>query len=252
MKRCPTCNRTYTDEQTFCVEDGTTLIEGDAAAASDPGATVSFTEQPGSSTPTPPTGAQSAGANAAPGYQPPPPPGMFQPPPPGGGTAGAAAGKFQPALIGGVVLGVLAIGTSLIPVPMATWCCCLWGALGGVIAVYLYVKRSPVPVRTGDGAMLGLLAGGIGALIYLLVAFPITYFTIDPDLVQAQIEERMRGQGQQFDIRPYWGLFLFLIMFIFGIVLTALSLIGGLIGVPIFEKREAGATAPPPPPPQSF
>ncbi|MBD0325543.1 MAG: hypothetical protein ICV68_03890 [Pyrinomonadaceae bacterium] len=247
MKRCPTCNRTYPDEQTFCMEDGTTLIES-AATASDPGATVAFTEQPGSTPP--PTGTQSAGTNAAPGYQPPPPPGMFQPPP-GGGATGEAAGKFQPALMGGVVLGVLAIVTSLIPVPMATWCCCLWGILGGVLAVYLYVKRSPVPVRSGDGAMLGLLAGGIGALIYILVAFPLTYFTVDPDLVQAQIEERMRGQGQSFDIRPYWGLFLFLIMFIFGIGLTALSLIGGLIGVPIFEKREARATAPPPPP-QSF
>lgn len=251
MKSCPTCNRTYPDEQIFCVEDGTTLIES-AAPASDPGATVAFTEQPGSTTP--PAGTQSTGANAAPGYQPPPPPGMFQPPPAGGGGAtGAAPSKFQPALIGGVVLGVLAIGTSLIPVPMTAWCCCLWGVLGGVIAVYLYVQRSPVPVRTGDGAMLGLLAGGIGALIYILVDFTRVYFTVDPDFVQAQIEERMRGQGQQFDIRPYWALFLFLIMFIFGIILTALSTIGGLIGVPIFEKREAGTTAPPPPPPpQSF
>ncbi len=246
MKRCPTCNRTYPDEQTFCMEDGTTLIE--SAAAGDPGAAGAFTEQT-SSTPSPDT--QSSGANAAPGYQPPPPPGMFQPPPASGPTTGETVGKLQPALIGGVVLGVLAIVTSLVPVPMASWCCCLWGILGGALAVYMYVKRSPVPVRTGDGAILGLLAGGIGALIYILIAFPLTYFTVDPDLVQAQIEERMRGQGQQFDIRPYWGLFLFLIMFLFGIALTVLSLVGGLIGVPIFEKREAGAGTPPPPP-QNF
>lgn len=250
MKRCPTCNRTYPDEQTFCMDDGTTLSESDAAsdAASDAGATVAFTGQTNSTT-TP--GAQSFGTDAAPGYQPPPPPGMFSPPPAGGPTVGGSAGKFQPALIGGLVMGVLSVGTSLIPVPMANWCCCLWGVLGGVLAVYLHVKRSPTPVRTGDGAILGLLAGGIGALVYILIAFPLTYFTVDPELVQAQIEERMRQQGQQFDIRPYWGMFLFLIMFLFGIGLTVLSLIGGLIGVPIFEKREAGA-APPPPPPQNF
>jgi hypothetical protein len=174
---------------------------------------------------------------------------MFSPPP--GGPSGAQPiSKLQPALIGGLVTGVLSAGTFLIPVPLANWCCCLWGVIGGVLAVYLYVKRSPVPVKTGDGAIIGLLAGGIGALVYILIVFPASYFVIDPEVLQAQIEERMRRQGQQFDIRPYWGLFLFLVVFVFGIILTVLSLIGGLIGVPIFEKRNGSAA--PPPPPQNY
>lgn len=243
MKRCPVCNTTYSDEQGFCTNDGTTLVSSETRSDS---AANPYAGTPGGTTP--PT--QAYGAGTQPGYQPPPPPGMFPPPPPGGPTFGAGepVSKFQPALIGGVALGILSGITFLIPVPLANWCCCLWGILGGALAVYVYIKRSPTPVRVGDGAILGLLAGGIGALIYMVIAFLVIYFITDPEVLQAQIEERMRRQGQQFDIRPYWGLFLLLIVFIFGIILTVLSLIGGLIGVPIFEKRQ-GNVAPPPPPP---
>jgi hypothetical protein len=40
MKRCPSCNRTYTDlSLNFCLEDGTPLVS-DVAPANDPRATV--------------------------------------------------------------------------------------------------------------------------------------------------------------------------------------------------------------------
>lgn len=241
MKRCPTCNRTYSDEQVFCTTDGTTLVESTAQdnVASAPG----YSATPGSVPP--PT--QASGLGATPGYQPPPPPGMFSSPPGGGATAAGPVGKLQPALIGGVVMGVLAVTTAMIPVPLASWCCCLWGVLGGVLAVYIYVQRSPTPVRVGDGAILGLMAGAIGALVYTLIVFPITYFVIDPEIVQAQIRERLRRSGSDFDIRPYWGMFLFLGVLIGGLFLAVLSLLGGLIGVPIFEKRKGDAAPPPPP-----
>lgn len=242
MKRCPTCNSTYSDEQVFCTNDGATLVSSTSESES---AANPYSGTPGGAT-TPPT--QGYGSNAAPGYQPPPPPGMFPPPPPGGTTAtGGTASKLQPALIGGGVMGALAIVTAMIPVPLASWCCCLWGVLGGVIAVYVYVKRSPTPVRMGEGAILGLMAGAVGGLIYALIAFPITYFAIDPEIVQAQIEARLRQSGTEFDIRPYWVWFLLLSVFLGGIILTILSLIGGLIGVPVFEKRESNLAPPPPP-----
>src|SRR5258708_11356451 len=42
MKRCPSCNRTYTDlSLNFCLEDGTPLLN-DAPPASDPNATVRY------------------------------------------------------------------------------------------------------------------------------------------------------------------------------------------------------------------
>jgi hypothetical protein len=244
MKRCPICNTTYSDEQAFCTNDGTTLVSSETRSDS-PG--NPYSASPGGATP-PPT--QAYGAGTQPGYQPPSPPGMFPPPPPPGGPTFGASGpvsKLQPALIGGGAMGALAIITAMVPVPLVSWCCCLWGVLGGVLAVYIYVKRSPTPVRMGDGAMLGLLAGAIGGLIYALIAFPVTYFAIDPELVQSQIQDRLRRSGSQFDIRPYWVWFLMLSVFLGGLILTALSLIGGLIGVPIFEKRQSNVAPPPPP-----
>jgi hypothetical protein len=44
MKRCPSCNRTYTDASlNFCLEDGTPLIS-DAAPSLDPNATIRYTD----------------------------------------------------------------------------------------------------------------------------------------------------------------------------------------------------------------
>jgi hypothetical protein len=78
--------------------------------------------------------------------------------------------KLKPALIGGVVLGVL----SVIPfVSAANLCCCLWAILGGILASYLYIKNSPTPATPGDGAMLGALAGVIGGAISLVLGIPI-------------------------------------------------------------------------------
>lgn len=39
MKSCPTCQRVYTDEMSFCLDDGATLV-GISQSAPDPGATV--------------------------------------------------------------------------------------------------------------------------------------------------------------------------------------------------------------------
>src|SRR5256885_16184538 len=71
--------------------------------------------------------------------------------------------KMKPALIGGVVLGIL----SAIPfVNLPNLCCCAWAIAGGILAAHLYIKASPAPVRPGDGAVLGVLAGGVGAVIF--------------------------------------------------------------------------------------
>ena len=78
--------------------------------------------------------------------------------------------KLKPALIGGVVLGIL----SVIPfVNFANACCCLWAILGGLLATHLYVKSSPTPVNAGDGAIVGALAGLIGGVIAFVLGVPI-------------------------------------------------------------------------------
>jgi hypothetical protein len=142
--------------------------------------------------------------------------------------------KLKPALLGGLVVGLLSA------IPVLNYCCCIWGIGGGGLAGFLYIKDSPTPVRPGDGAMIGALAGLVGGLIYLLVGVPIAYFT-----GAAAMEEAFARSGVQV---PVTGALLFILFGLLAAVcLIVLSVIGGLIAIPIFEKRKNG-TAPMPPP----
>jgi hypothetical protein len=157
--------------------------------------------------------------------------------------------KLKPAIIGGVVLGLL----SVIPfVNFANVCCCLWAIVGGLLATSLLVKNSPTPVKPGDGALVGGLAGLVGAVISVVLGIPIDLATgpvmrnmmvglmerLDPrqaDIIRQQIE----AAGPSIAGTIINALIMAVLLIIF-------SVIGGLIGVPIFEKRKGG---PPPPPP---
>src|SRR5438132_13671198 len=78
--------------------------------------------------------------------------------------------KKQPALIGGLVLGVL---SALPLVSAGNLCCCLWLVLGGAVAAYVLQQNQSAPITPGDGAVVGLLAGVIGAFVYLIVSIPV-------------------------------------------------------------------------------
>lgn len=157
--------------------------------------------------------------------------------------------KLKPAIIGGVVLGVL----SVIPfVSAGNICCCLWAILGGMLATYLYVKNSPTPANAGDGAVLGAIAGVVGGLIYLIVGIPIAY-AMGPTMrnLIVQLVENIDPQQadvfrQQFAATGNAIAPLIVQGFIFAALLFVFSIVGGLLGVPIFEKRKGG---PPPAPP---
>jgi hypothetical protein len=158
--------------------------------------------------------------------------------------------KVKPALIGGVLLGLL----SVIPfVNALNVCCCLWAILGGMLASYLYVKNSPTPANAGDGAIVGAIAGAIGAVISFILGLPINY-AMGPtmrnlilglfenvDRQQAELMRRqMEATGESIAGLIVNGLILAVLLFFF-------SVIGGLIGVAIFEKRKGGPMPPPPP-----
>lgn len=85
MKRCPTCNRTYTDlSLNFCLEDGTPLA-GEGPSAADPNATIRFPPARDTSEP-PPTEIyrpESHVVSPRPAMTPPPPPPQWSPAPPG-------------------------------------------------------------------------------------------------------------------------------------------------------------------------
>jgi Family of unknown function (DUF5518) len=160
--------------------------------------------------------------------------------------------KLKPALIGGVLLGLL----SVIPfVNSLNVCCCLWAILGGMLASYLYVKNSPTPATPGDGAMLGALAGVIGAAISLVLGIPISYamgptmrnlllgLVENLDRQQAELMRRqLEASGDSIVPVIINALILAVLLFIF-------SVIGGLIGTALFEKRKGGPVPPPPPTP---
>ena len=57
--------------------------------------------------------------------------------------------RYQPALLGGLFIGVL----SALPVVNIANCCCLWVICGGVLTVYLQQQNLPTPVATSDAAV---------------------------------------------------------------------------------------------------
>lgn len=144
--------------------------------------------------------------------------------------------KLKPALLGGLVAGILSV------IPIVSTCCCLWAILGGMLACFLYVKNSALPVTTGDGAGLGAMTGAIGAFIYLIIGLPIALI-----FGTAQMEETFRRSGLEV---PLGGIALALLgVFTVIVIILIFSTLGGIIGVAIFEKRKG---EPPPPPPQDF
>jgi Family of unknown function (DUF5518) len=160
--------------------------------------------------------------------------------------------KLKPALIGGVLLGLL----SVIPfVSSLNVCCCLWAILGGMLASYLYVKNSPTPVTPGDGAIVGALAGVIGAVISLILGIPISY-AMGPtmrNLLLSLVENMDRQQAElmrrQLEMSGDSIVPVIINSLILAVLLLVFSVIGGLIGTAIFEKRKGGPVPPPPPTP---
>ena len=125
-------------------------------------------------------------------------------------------------------------------IPFIGFCCCIWSIIGGVLAAFLYIKGSSVPVKLGDGAIVGALAGVVGGIIFVVIYLPIS-------LVwgMAMMQEQFNRSGV--DI-PFSGTILVIIMSLVGAVaLVLLSTLGGVIGTAIFEKRKGDGLAPPPP-----
>jgi hypothetical protein len=142
--------------------------------------------------------------------------------------------KLKPALLGGLIVGVLSA------IPIINYCCCIWSIGGGALAAFLYIKDSATPVKTGDGAMVGGLAGVVGAIIYLVLGLPIAIF-----FGMAAMEEQLYRTGVHL---PFSGVVLMIVSGIVGAVfLAVLATLGGIIGVAIFEKRKGDGIAPPPP-----
>jgi hypothetical protein len=156
------------------------------------------------------------------------------------------SGRLQPALFGGLFIGVL----SALPfVNTANCCCCLWAIAGGVLATYLRQQNSRYQVPAAEGALVGLMAGAIGGVIYVVLSVALQPI-IGP--MQQQLFERvLSGSG---DLPPDFreavenmgsmGAMMGLAHLVNAVFYTAFGLLGGLLGVALFKKD-----GPPPPPP---
>lgn len=162
-------------------------------------------------------------------------------------------GKLQPALIGGVALGV----ASAIPILNCLNCaCCALVIGGGFLAAYLYLKDCPPApeARYGDAATLGLLAGVFGAVVGTLLAIPfrLLFSGMGMGGDMGQLEEVLGN----FDLPPELqdtllnlvsgelALGTLVIGFFINLILYCIfAIIGALIGAAVMHKRQA----PPPP-----
>lgn len=148
--------------------------------------------------------------------------------------------KLKPALLGGLLVGVPSAILSIVPI--LNYCCCLWSIAGGVLAGFLYIKSSQTQVSVGEGAIVGGMAGVVGGIIYLIVAVPIALL-----FGMAMMTEQLNRSGVDIPVSP------FLLMILGGIItaifLAVLATLGGLLSIPIFEKRKGNGV---PPPPQDF
>ncbi len=64
-----------------------------------------------------------------------------------------------------------AVLSALPVVGLGNCCCCLWVVCGGVLAAYLDQQSDPTPITVGRGAFTGFLAGIIGAIVWIVVAW---------------------------------------------------------------------------------
>jgi hypothetical protein len=153
----------------------------------------------------------------------------------------------QPALIGGVVMGVL---SALPLISAGNVCCCLWVITGGVVAAYVFQQNHPAPITPGDGALVGLLAGLVGALIQVVVSVPITLMvgpmerallervadmagSMPPDM--RDFIDRYSREGQSFT----WVVVGTTVALMFWLFVGAVfSTIGGLLGAAVFRRAD--------------
>ena len=153
----------------------------------------------------------------------------------------------QPALIGGLVIGVL---SSLPFVSAGNVCCCLWVVSGGAVAAYLLQQNQTTPIAPGDGALVGLFAGLIGSVVGFVISIPLSLMMAP--MQRAMMQRFLQNTG---DMPPAFRqllenfsgpqtaagflgqLAIRVVIFGFTLVIWSIfAMLGGLLGAAIFKK----------------
>ncbi len=160
------------------------------------------------------------------------------------------ASKLQPALLGGLVIGVL---SALPVINMGNCLCCLWVVLGGALATWLLQQNQSTAVEPVDGLLTGMLAGIAGAVIGTLLAVPIQMLMgpLGNDALRRMLEQNssdmppeVRNVLEQMASGGVHGVFLVIGLIVSVCINVIFGGLGGALGAVMFKP-----SAPPPPPP---
>jgi hypothetical protein len=155
------------------------------------------------------------------------------------------SGKLQPALLGGLFIGVL---STLPYISRLNACCCLWVIAGGVLTTWLLREQSPKPLIATDAALAGLLAGLFAAIVGAVLGQAIALVsgtTPTDELDQVLQNPQLPPEAARFFERlkempsAVWFLLGLAVQLI---IYPIFAMLGALLGVPIFKKNQ-----PPPP-----
>lgn len=174
--------------------------------------------------------------------------------------------KTQPALLGGLFIGVLSA------LPVVNWgncCCCLWVVCGGALAAWLLQQDHPAPISTAEAVGVGLLAGVVGAVVGTVISIPLNMLTgpmvqgwleqfvrnaqdLPPEFREA-FEQARQGQAGSLGVAVATGV----VWFFFSLVIySVFAAAGGALGAMFFRRAPSAPDVPPPPfappPPSPF
>ncbi len=128
-------------------------------------------------------------------------------------------------------------------------CCCLWVISGGLVAAYVLQQNQPTPITPADGALVGLLAGLIGAVVQVALSIPISLIVgpMERALMQRLLDMAGNMPPDMRDMFERYGrdggnaaFFLIgrIIAFMMWLCVGAVfSTLGGLLGAAIFKKN---------------
>ena len=159
-----------------------------------------------------------------------------------------SAPKMMPALLGGLFIGVL---SSLPYIKGGNVCCCLWVISGGALAAWVMQQNTPRPVTLGEGAVVGLLSGVVGTVVWIawgvigLLVFASSPFDM-ADFQRAMGEaEGMTPEAREALESLSPAVMLVVGGVIWAFVSMAFATLGGLLGAMLF-RRKGGPGVPTP------
>lgn len=145
--------------------------------------------------------------------------------------------RVQPAILGGLFIGIL---STLPIINIGNMCCCLWVVSGGALSVWLLQQDSPDPLTGADGALMGLLAGVVGAFVGAAIQIPVEIY-FGP-IQREWLERMMQGQEMPPQVlemlnRPMNAAAIVFDLISRLVMYVIFGMLGGVLGVAIFRRR---------------